>query len=50
MEKITFKTPVFDNVWKKSNYLYEICEALDNYYFCKDDFRNGKDDIYLGGN
>ena len=23
--KITFKTPVFDNVWKKSNYLYEIC-------------------------
>ena len=48
--KITFKTPVFDNVWKKSNYLYKICEALDNYYFCKDDFRNGKDNIYLGGN
>lgn len=48
--KITFKTPTFDNVWAKGNYLYEICEALDTYYFCKDDFRNGKNDIYLGGN
>lgn len=48
--KITFKTPAFNDVWEKGNYLYEICEALDNYYFCKDDFRNGKDNIYLGGN
>lgn len=48
--KITFKTPAFNDVWEKGNYLYEICEALDNYYFCKDDFRNGKDDIYLKGN
>lgn len=48
--KITFKTPAFNDVWEKGNYLYEICEALDNYYFCKNDFRNGKDNIYLGGN
>lgn len=48
--KITFKTPAFNDVWEKGNYLYEICEALDNYYFCKDDFRNRKDNIYLGGN
>ncbi len=47
---ITFKTPAFNDVWKKGNYLYEICDFLDNYYFCKDDFRNGKDNIYLGGN
>lgn len=48
--KITFKTPAFNDVWGKGNYLYEICEALDNYYFCKDDFRNRKDNIYLEGN
>lgn len=48
--KITFKTPAFNDIWEKGNYLYEICEALDNYYFCKDDFRNRKDNIYLGGN
>lgn len=48
--KITFKTPAFNDVWEKGNYLYKICDFLDNYYFCKDDFRNGKDDIYLKGN